>query len=47
LFKFDTNVLTSGSIANLGSGAGTYSIQVKYNILDETRLSPLMYFTVV
>jgi len=26
---------------------GTYSVQVRYNVLDETRLSPLMYFTVV
>jgi len=37
LFTFDT---TSES-------PGTYSIQVKYGILDETRLSPLMYFTIV
>lgn len=47
LFNFNTNVLTDGSIPNLGNGAGTYSIQVKYNILDETRLSPLLFFTVV
>ena len=47
LYLFDTNVLTSGSISNLGSGTGTYSVQVKYNVLDETILSPLMYFTIV
>jgi hypothetical protein len=47
LFLFNTDVLTSGSISNLGSGTGTYSVQVKYNVLDETILSPLMYFTVV
>ena len=47
LFKFNTNVLTSGTIQNLGNGTGTYSVQVKYNILDETRLSPLLFFTVV
>jgi hypothetical protein len=47
LFLFDTSVLTSGSITNLGSGTGTYSVQVKYNILDETIVSSMMYFTIV
>tara|TARA_R100001594_G_scaffold33506_1_gene62149 strand:- start:242 stop:1207 length:966 start_codon:yes stop_codon:yes gene_type:complete len=47
LFPFDTSVLTSGSITNLGSGTGTYSVQVKYNVLDETIISPMYYFTVV
>jgi len=47
LFAFNTNVLTSGSISNLGSGTGTYSVQVKYNVLDETIISPMMYFTIV
>tara|TARA_R110001583_G_scaffold37218_1_gene121634 strand:+ start:1835 stop:2800 length:966 start_codon:yes stop_codon:yes gene_type:complete len=47
LFLFNTDVLTSGSISNLGSGTGTYSVQVKYNVLEETIKSPLMYFTVV
>jgi hypothetical protein len=47
LFTFDTNVLTDGSIPNLGNATGTYSIQLKYGILDETRLSPLMFFKVV
>ena len=47
LFQFDTSVLTSGSITNLGSGTGTYSVQVKYNVLDETIISPMYYFTVV
>ena len=47
LFLFNTDVLTSGSISNLGSGTGTYSVQVKYNVLEETIISPMMYFTVV
>ena len=37
LYTFDTT----------NRSPGTYSVQVKYGILDETRLSPLMYFTVV
>jgi len=45
LFPFDTAVLTSG-LANLGSGTGNYSVQVKYTMLDETIISPMMYFTV-
>lgn len=46
LFLFDTDVLTSGSIANLGAGRGTYSVQVKYGILDEEILSPEMFFVI-
>jgi hypothetical protein len=47
VFDFDTAVLTNGSISDLGNGTGAYSVRVKYNILDETYISPMMYFTVV
>ena len=46
LWTFDTNVLNDGSISNLGNGTGTYSVKAKYNILDETIITPEMYFTV-
>jgi hypothetical protein len=47
LLTFDSNILTSGSISDLGSGRGTYSVQLKYNVLEETIISPMMYFSVV
>jgi len=47
VYSFDTNILTVGDIPGLGNATGTYSVQVQYSILDEIRLSPLMYFTVV
>ena len=46
LFSFDTAVLTNGSIQNLGAGTGTYSLEAKYTLLNETIISPMMYFTV-
>jgi len=46
VFSFDTSVLTSGSILNLGAGTGTYSLEAKYVVLGETIITPLMYFTV-
>ena len=46
LFSFDTAVLTNGSITNLGAGTGTYSVEAKYTLLNETIISPMMYFTV-
>lgn len=46
VMSFDTSVLTSGAITNLGAGRGTYSIEAKYNVLSETIISPMMYFTV-
>lgn len=46
LFTFDTNVLNDGSISNLGNGTGTYSVKAKYKVLDETIITPEMYFTV-
>lgn len=46
LFSFNTSVLTDGSIANLGAGTGTYSLEAKYQLIDETIVSPMMYFTV-
>jgi len=45
LFPFDTAVLTSG-LTDLGAGTGSYSVEVKYTMLDETIISPMMYFTV-
>lgn len=45
MFSFDTAVLTSG-LADLGSGTGTYSVEAKYTLLNETIISPMMYFTV-
>jgi hypothetical protein len=46
VLSFDTSVLTSGDIQNLGAGQGTYSVEAKYNVLGETLISPMMYFTV-
>jgi len=57
IYSFDTNLaLTEGqwdkasdkelNIDELGSKQGTYSIQVKYNLLAEKIVSPLMYFIV-
>ena len=45
VYKLDTNTLVG--IDAMGTAVGTYTVQLKYNILDETILSPLMYFTVV
>ena len=49
LYLFDTTVLTdTGAVGTkFGAATGTYSVQLKYTILEETILSPLMYFTVV
>ena len=46
IFKLDTSVLTDGSITDLGAGTGTYSVEAKYTLLNETIISPMMYFTV-
>ena len=46
VYSLDTAVLTDGSIPNLGAGTGTYSLEVKYTLMSETIISPLMYFTV-
>lgn len=46
IYRFDTSVLTDGSIAGLGAGTGTYSVEAKFTIMGETLVSPLMYFTV-
>jgi len=46
LFSLDTAVLTDNSIAGLGAGTGTYSVEAKYDLMDETIISPMMYFTV-
>jgi hypothetical protein len=46
---FDTNNLTSleaFQLGNFGSVTGTYSVQVKYDLLNQTIISPLFYFTV-
>ena len=47
--NFDTTNLTSleaFQLGNFGSVTGTYSVQVKYNLLNQTIISPLYYFTV-
>ena len=47
--NFDTNNLTSleaFQLGNFGSVTGTYSVQVKYNLLNQTIISPLFYLTV-
>jgi hypothetical protein len=46
IMALDTAVLTDGSVSNLGNGTGTYSVKAKYNVLDETIITPEMYFTV-
>lgn len=46
VYRFDTSVLTDNSITDLGAGTGTYSVEAKYTLLDETIVSPMMYFTV-
>jgi len=49
LFNWDTTVLKSlSSVTNgtFGSVTGTYSVQVKYTLLNETIISPLFYLTV-
>jgi len=45
-YLFDTSVLTDGSIPGLGAGTGTYSLEAKYTMMNETIISPMMYFTV-
>jgi hypothetical protein len=47
ILNFNTSSLTaSPGIEGLGTGTGTYSVEAKYTILNETRVSPMMYFTV-
>jgi len=46
IYSLNTSSLTSGTITDLGAGTGTYSVEAKYNLMSETIISPLMYFTV-
>jgi len=46
IYSFDTSSLTSGNITDLGAGTGSYSVEAKYNMMNETIISPMMYFTV-
>jgi len=48
LYLFDTTILWDPEIMGptFGSPIGTYSVQVRYSVLDEFRLSPLMFFKV-
>ena len=49
IFNWDTSVLKDNSsftAGTFGSLTGTYSVQVKYNILNQTFISPLFYLTV-
>lgn len=45
ILSFNTAPL-SGGIADLGSGTGDYYMRAKFNLLDETLITPRMYFTV-
>ena len=44
VYTWDTNDITCG--ATFGSTNGTYSVRVKYTILNQTIISPLFYLTV-
>ena len=49
MFNWDTSVLKANPAfltGNFGSLTGTYSVQVKYTLLNETIISPLFYLTV-
>jgi hypothetical protein len=49
IFTWNTNQLATHSeliAGNLGSITGTYAVQAKYTILNETILTPLMFFEV-
>ena len=49
IFNWDTSILStlsSFTSGTFGSLTGTYSVQVKYNLLTETIISPLFYLTV-
>jgi hypothetical protein len=50
IFTFDTNGLLTHAqtlAGNMGSLVGTYSYQVKFNLLNETIISPLMFFEII
>jgi hypothetical protein len=47
VLTWDTTALTSSPPAGLGSPIGTYAIQVRYNLLKELIVSPLMYFNII
>lgn len=50
VFTFDTNGLLTHPqtlLGNMGSLVGTYSYQVKFNLINETILSPLMFFEII
>ena len=49
MFNWDTSVLKTNEAflaGTFGSLTGTYSVQVKYTLLNETIISPLFYLTV-
>jgi len=46
VLSFDTASLTTSPPEGLGSGTGDYYIRAKFNLLDETLITPRMYFTV-
>ena len=54
IFNWDTNILKNwsgdateqGKREDVGSPRGTYSVQVKYTIIGETRISPRLYFQI-
>ena len=49
IMTWDTNTikeLASWQAGTFGSLTGTYSVQVKYTLLNQTIISPLFYLTV-
>mgnify|MGYP005814739561 CR=1 FL=1 len=47
IFRLDTtNLLTTIAPSELTTPVGTYAVQVRYTLLKETIISPMMYFTV-
>lgn len=47
IFRFDTTTLaTHGSVADFGGLTGTYRLVLKYNMLNETIITPPYYFTI-
>jgi len=47
LFRFDTTTLaTHPRVADFGGLTGTYRATVKYNLLNESIISPPYYFTI-
>jgi len=48
IYSWDTatSIAAGAAVGNFGSLTGTYSVQVTYNVLTQTIISPLFYLTV-